>query len=379
MTRPRHPNRRHLTSRKTRHHRRLTSVLHLREASEHGLTLCRDSSADSITIPCSSLAGLVGLNPYQSIACSWRQILKSNFKKEYNRLTQEDPSFLTPEDAAAREKSRLSKKSRQALYRLAQGAIEAPAGTRVDARKIVPNITAATAKQIKSDVMMQRGVRAEAAGLALAESADKKVAKDTREQILALQRAADEEARQVTERLAAAHSRQDADKIQAESDQRRNDICNAIKVLSQRASQQEAPIVRGHKLFRSDISPGIAITGRIDGQRIVEDEVHIVEHKARQSKLFMTLREYEKIQCLGYMHLVRHENHQCSVRCFLIETFKEESWRCEVVEDAELWEEGVLEVLKRRAQEFQDLMQQGARTDAALSWFEALPCSKLKR
>ncbi|CAK0846638.1 unnamed protein product [Prorocentrum cordatum] len=136
-------------------------------------------------------------------------------------------------------------------------------------------------------------------------------------------------------------------------------------------------------MFKSTIAPGLLLRGKIDALRTVEgassseSEMHIIEHKARQRKLFNSVREYEEIQCLGYIHLVqdhnqRERNESPLVRCILVETFGEDSSRHEILENPDLWHGKVLDVIRRRAEELTALVRGGPSASDLLSWLERL-------
>jgi len=141
-------------------------------------------------------------------------------------------------------------------------------------------------------------------------------------------------------------------------------------------SEISAPFIPDNwGVFESIVAPNVVLRGKIDALRTAEGELHIIEHKSRQHKLFKRVREYEKIQCLGYIHLVqdymRERGESPPVRCILVETFRGQSSRHEVREDPIFWRE-VIGAVRSRVDELQALMRGGPSASSVLSWLERL-------
>lgn len=99
------------------------------------------------------------------------------------------------------------------------------------------------------------------------------------------------------------------------------------------------------------------IIGRIDRIETNPDgERLIVEIKNRIHRLFLKLRDYERIQCLVYLQLVPN----CT-RCRLIESYGEKTHEEIVSNDEDLWETDLLPKLKEFCQAFHESFQQVGR------------------
>merc|ERR1712129_49183 len=96
------------------------------------------------------------------------------------------------------------------------------------------------------------------------------------------------------------------------------------------------------------------------GDEVDQEEIHIIEHKRRQRKLCQTVKGYERIQWLGYMHLLRHYHRDAKIRCFLFETFQQDTWKCEIEDDPDWFQVSILDVVRRRTRELIELIQSRA-------------------
>lgn len=287
---------------------------------------------------------------------------------------------MTPKDTLAKEIHAMSPHERKALrairYKVASDGMEA---VKVRPREVVPSLSKESAKQFRSQILTQRGGRAEKAGLRTAEKAEKKSAAKVNGRMAKLQKALQEAAGMPAETTVQAVAKV-AKKRALEAE---------IAILEKEGSDLSADFTPGNSvpfksgLFKSVIAPGLTLRGRIDALRIVEGadggegEMHIIEHKARQGGLFGAPREYERIQCLGYIHLVRDRNQRergqsMPVRCILVETFEGDTSRREVLEDADLWGGQVVDVVGRRAGELRALVRGDPSASDVLSWLEGL-------
>lgn len=339
---------------------------------------CRQTSEERlVSVSCSRLAGLSGRNPYERSGQHWREIMKTNFYDDYKRLASQDASILTRVDAAYREETALSESQRRALRAVQRRSIAAPDAQRVHdaAKEAVPSLSDTTAAQIARSVNWARGRKAEAPGLSTATVADQKVAIEAKAKVAMLQTTLKKEEQLRDERLAQASSVTETASVEKDFKKKSERIAVDIGGLSKTVAEHSLPMIKGNtKLFSAQVADGLVLTGKIDAQRNLDEhgEVHIIEHKARQRKLFNALRQYEQIQCLGYMDLVQRDFPDNDVRCFLVETFKGTSSRCEVSKEKDFWEDAVLGVVQRRAGELQGLMLGGAPAGEVLAWLDAL-------
>jgi len=352
-----------------------------------------------LAVQCSRLATLAGRNPYEKSSMGWRFIIKANFRPVYNKLVERDAGLRTKEDATAFEKKKLSSNQRDLLRKLQSAAVAAPKAVRVDAKRHGLNVSAQVAQQLESEVRMQRGVNGERKGLKAAEAAEQKRAKQQKTRSEKLQMGAklltlQSDAIGDMQELLEAFRKQDpaiadlllkSDLIAARDVVPRREDAKTIakamkdqsKKLRKAAAKTAAPFQAGNtKLYSAEVAPGLLLRGKIDAHRQMSDEgchsIDIFEHKARQRKLFYTLKEYEKIQCLSYIDLVKRDSGDSGVRCFLVETFQGTSWQCEVKQEPELWKEQVLGVVSKRADELQDLMRPDIATETVREWLDSL-------
>ena len=104
------------------------------------------------------------------------------------------------------------------------------------------------------------------------------------------------------------------------------------------------------------------IRGKIDGAL---DDGTVVEHKRRQTRLFHSVPEYERVQVHVYMHMTG------APRAILVESYCEAQASHTVEWDAEFW--GViLDRLDRFATAFSKLDPSYASVAAAVDHFHAL-------
>lgn len=349
-----------------------------------------------LAVQCSRLATLAGRNPFEKSSLGWRNIIKANCRPVYNKLVERDAGLRTKEDAAAFEKKQLSPDQRDLLRKLQSAAVAAPKAVRVDAKRHGLNVSAQVARQLESEVQMKRGVKGERKGLKAAEAAEKKRAKQEKTRSKVLQMGAklltlQSDAIGDMQELLEAFRKQDpamadfllkSDLIAAREDAKTiakdiQTMKDESKKLRKAAAKRAVPFQAGNtKLYSAEVAPGLLLRGKIDAQRQMSDEgchsIDIFEHKSRQRKLFKTLKEYEKIQCLGYIDLVKRDSGDSGVRCFLVETFQGASWQCEVKQEPELWKEKVLDVVSGRADELKDLMRPDIATETVREWLDSL-------
>eukprot|EP00930_Biecheleria_cincta_P059394 TRINITY_DN45139_c0_g1_i1.p1 TRINITY_DN45139_c0_g1~~TRINITY_DN45139_c0_g1_i1.p1 ORF type:complete len:417 (-),score=87.71 TRINITY_DN45139_c0_g1_i1:31-1281(-) len=359
---------------------------------------CRQSPPQSsdklISIQCSSLAALASKHPFQKPAAAWSEVIKNNFKAEYAQITSRDGRLLTPKDSALKEVRALPVEKRQAIYQMKEQAIRAKNSVSVDIRKVAPGVSKATAEHIAGAVKMMRGTIAEKSGLEIAAKVEQKQAKKTMTKVGSLELQLQKEAAMMKMQKDALGPMEDLlnkspeernvlmealAQIEVQYQQKKSAMESEVKLLKRSAVVHAAPLREGNnKIYKAILVPGLKLTGMIDAQRNIDgdgtssQEMHIFEHKSRQTRLFKSLRDYEKIQCLGYMSLVKHDSIDATVRCFLVETFKEDSWRCEVEDEPDMFQEAILQVIQRRAGELRDLMQKDAGEKEVHSWLECM-------
>eukprot|EP00439_Symbiodinium_sp_Y106_P078651 s1993_g17.t1 len=350
-----------------------------------------------LAVQCSRLATLAGRNPYEKSSMGWRFIIKANFRPVYNKLVERDAGLRTKEDATAFEKKKLSPNQRDLLRKLQSAAVAAPKAVRVDAKRHGLNVSAQVAQQLEgtSVELLEAFRKQDPATADLLLKSDLIAARDV------------------------VPRREDAKTIaKAMKDQ--------SKKLRKAAAKTAAPFQAGNtKLYSAEVAPGLLLRGKIDAHRQMSDEgchsIDIFEHKARQRALALPglrlaagrtapdtaewdllskLRQAatwsanrkgrcrspanaqcmechvtgckEKIQCLGYIDLVKRDSGDSGVRCFLVETFQGTSWQCEVKQEPELWKERVLGVVSKRADELQDLMRPDIATETVREWLDSL-------
>mmetsp|Transcript_54901 Transcript_54901/g.97860 ORF Transcript_54901/g.97860 Transcript_54901/m.97860 type:complete len:504 (-) Transcript_54901:299-1810(-) len=326
----------------------------------------KSAKSSLIKIACGEIAGLAGKNQFESSSDKWKVVLRNNFMSAYKRLSCLDAAIMTRDDADKAEMRKLSMAQRQKIIRLEQTAIHAEAAGNIalQVREEVPDISPELVRHVEKTVFVQRGGRDEKPGLELVEKAEHEMAKKEEAKIVQLT-----EEIQKEKELAAD---EELSKRQQEQVERKCAKMEAqVEKLSKSATQKAAPFISGNKkLYRALIAPDLLLQGKIDAQRDVENEVHIFEHKARQRRLFKTVRPYEKIQCLAYTELIEQEYARaCTVRCFLVETYQDEKWQREVKADPDLWHE-VVENVREKAFKLQQLMRQNADVNDVRSWLD---------
>jgi hypothetical protein len=304
-------------------------------------------------------------------------LIKKNFKPLYNSLARkEDSRLLTPEDILIEETKKMKPTEQIALRRMREKAVvnENKEAIYVDPRKAAPGLSKESAKVVMSQIMQQRGGRFEKRGLKTAEKAEKDSAANIKKRVVKLEKELSKQERKPAET-----------KVEEVAQERAQVALKAeIEALEKQESELSSPfIVRPRGMFKSTIAPGLLLRGKIDALRTIEgassseDEMHIIEHKARQRKLFNAVREYEEIQCLGYIQLVQDRNlreldESPLVRCILVETFEGDSSRHEIVENPDLWHGKVLDVIRRRTDELAALVRGDPSAGDLLSWLERL-------
>mmetsp|Transcript_9835 Transcript_9835/g.26203 ORF Transcript_9835/g.26203 Transcript_9835/m.26203 type:complete len:392 (-) Transcript_9835:82-1257(-) len=355
-------------------------------AARGSLTLRRQQAAEPpLFVACGEIAALAGYHNYKPARVAWRGVIKTNFKPLYNRVARQgDARLLTPEDRLEKETKAMGPSERRALYAMRQTGVHADsmAASQVGPRKVAPSMSEESAKEFVGQVRRQRGARAEKVGLETAEKAEKKSAVTVKGRMAKLEAALMEEAEKQVKTVVQEVARKVAmQQLEAEiANLKMEDSCLSASFTPGNLVPKS---VFKTCMFKSAIAPGLSLRGRIDALRMVEGasggegELHIIEHKARQHGLFTKVRDYERIQCLGYIHLVRDRNHRergqsNPVRCILVETFEGDTSRTEVLEDADYWEGNVVDVVRRRAEELWALARGDPSASDVQSWLERL-------
>jgi len=325
--------------------------------------------------------------------------MKLNFKPLYKKLSEKDDRIRTVQDATTAEKKKLDPAQQLLLRKLQEKAVKSETAIKVDAKRLGFNISDQAAKEIESEVAMRRGSNAESRGLKMAEAEEMSRAKQQKAvsdklqqgaQLLSLQVDAFDTMQDLISALKTLDPSAAAELLRSDLEPakgllpKRIDPKEAAKTLAAKSSKlrkdaakMATPFQAGNtRMFRAEVIPGVRLCGKIDAHRQVAgegpSEIHIFEHKARQRRLFQKLKDYEKIQCLAYIDLVKREQTDAGVRCFLVETFQGSTWQCEVEDDQDLWQDKVLSVVGRRASELRDLMRPDTSSERVREWLDHL-------
>mmetsp|Transcript_592 Transcript_592/g.1665 ORF Transcript_592/g.1665 Transcript_592/m.1665 type:complete len:278 (+) Transcript_592:406-1239(+) len=269
---------------------------------------------------------------------------------------------------------------REALRSMqAEAVASAGAPLECSPSEVAPSLSRAGADSVLREIRLQRGIDAEELGLGTAQEAERQSAAGVQSRIARLERSLrEEEERPVQSVVDEVARKRTQEQLRAEIESLRKErsLLLAEFLPGGGGSEISKPFIpENGGVFESIVAPNVALRGKIDAMRAAEGELHIIEHKARVHKLFNKVREYEKVQCLGYIHLVQDHMRQRGdtppVRCFLVETLRSQNSRHEVRADPTFWRE-VIGAVRSKIDELQALMNGGPSAARVLSWLERL-------
>jgi hypothetical protein len=351
-----------------------------------------DYDGPLIKIACSEVAALTGNNPFAKRKDAWKRLCKKAFPEAYNKMRSHVPEFATPDDKFVAEVSKLEPRERMHIHNMITKASRETDHRkkwldREEIDKVSKGRLSAVSRQVmQTRVLQRRGTREESEGLDKFQEKQEKesvmVAKKIMTKVKNIEKE-EEKPEPKTERIKAARE----EKIQK--------LKEEVVELTQEKTILKSPIrrkvvakTRPTQRFSAEMADGLILSGLVDAARSIEGpefpvpEMHIIEHKARQRKLFKQLRKYEEIQCLGYIHLVKQdrkkdimqvcEEEDRRLRCFLVETFEDDSWRCEVDWDEDYWQGTIVDMLREKTDSLRALLYGNPEPNDVRRWFDEI-------
>ena len=267
-------------------------------------------------IAASSVCACSGQHPYESSFDGWLVVLKRNFPTEMAAHTKAFPEFKTKRERAHAEVREMGATKTAAVHDAIKSYVTT--GQSQDLLKAQVGLSPATFTQICSEAQCKRGTSKEKAGLAQTAERDKAGAEKCHTAVAeasarVLEAELEGEATkkkiefdtQISEALKADLKR----KVEEDVVERQAKLVECAEKNSKKARMLEAPMKQQLSL-QTMLAEDVYLTGKMDAiQGVVGESIVITEHKNRQSRLFGYVKDYERIQCLAYLHLVKSEQH----------------------------------------------------------------------
>ena len=265
-------------------------------------------------IPASAVCACSGRHPYTSSFDAWVKVLTSNYPAKMAEHKKMLPELNTMQENARTEVKQLPTSAKDIVDEAVNSYERSGDSRFLEGAKGI--VTSSTFSQICSEAQCKRGESQEKGGLALAAVRDKAeaarchVAASVAAVAMTTVRAEGEVQKREIENDSQIPEEAKVDmkrKVEADLAARQETLVLKAAHETKKARILEAPM-KQQLTLETELADGVYLTGRMDGVQAVPGEKLIVtEHKHRQRRLFGYVKQYELIQCLAYIHLMRSE------------------------------------------------------------------------